>query len=238
MSVSEPQPPAVIAEFNSYTGLIDAVRARSQERRDVMNNPNAVATAGMPSLLAKKLLSKDPIRRVNVKLLGPILNVLGCRLVMVEDSDAAAKYTDKLPKRNEHCAHDGGAVHYSFSRKFISKIGANGGANSRKNLGKRMSKQLARHAANSRWIMVATEAAQEAAKAAEKEAARTLRAAVNAKEKAREAKAEATAARAAANRAAAEARKLARKLVWIDAQAEAKAAAKAAKRRAPAREAA
>ena len=101
--------------------------------------------------------------------LGPILGVLGVKLLMVEDPEAMARYTDKLPKRNKSCVHNGAAITFTFSRRHMQKIGqkgskvrwkaarkmhtaaVQGGTNSRKNMTARQARALARKAARARW---------------------------------------------------------------------------------------
>jgi hypothetical protein len=96
MSESEPQPPApidgrVLASFSDYDGMIDALRARVQERRIAITSPHVAEVSGMPSYYLCKLLSVHPTRRIGAYSLGPLLGVLGVKLVMIEDADAMAK---------------------------------------------------------------------------------------------------------------------------------------------------
>jgi hypothetical protein len=111
MSDAAPQLPAqitdrVVGSFNDYDGMIHAMRARAQERRIAITSPDVAEMANLPDFYIAKLLSVHPVRRVGMISLGPILSVLGVRLLMVEDPKAMARYTDELPKRVEHCAHD------------------------------------------------------------------------------------------------------------------------------------
>jgi len=96
--------------------------------------------------------------------------VLGVKLLMVEDPEAMARYTDKIPKRNEDCAHYDTAITFKFTRRHMRKIGlkglkirwsdarrklraarVQGGTNSRKNMTALQASAIARKAARARW---------------------------------------------------------------------------------------
>jgi len=159
----------VVASFNDYDGMIHALRGRAQERRIAITSPHVAEVSGLPNYYIAKLLSVHPVRRVGMISLGPLLAVLGVRLLMVEDPKAMAQYTDKFAKRVEHCAHDGAAIRFSFSRRFMRKIGLKGaqvrwakvrkmhtavriaGVNSRKNMTAAAASAIARKAAKVRW---------------------------------------------------------------------------------------
>jgi hypothetical protein len=113
---------------------------------------SAAEISGLPSSYLAKLLSPSPkpARRFGAISLGPVLGVLGLKLVVTTDERAVQKFGSKLEKRQERCVHSNG-VHIYATRKFLRKIGAKGGTNSRKNLPKRVSRALARNAAMARW---------------------------------------------------------------------------------------
>jgi hypothetical protein len=109
LSDSKPQPPAVIAEINyqnGYQALVDAMRARAQERKIAITSPHVAAMANLPEFICK-LLSVHPVRRIGMISLGPLLGVLGMKLIAVPDESAVARYSGKLEKRNESCVHTG-----------------------------------------------------------------------------------------------------------------------------------
>jgi hypothetical protein len=152
MAEREPQPPAEITFRTGYAGMVEAMRARAQERRIAITSTDVAQTAGLAGHYIAKLLSpsKNPVRRVGMISLGPLLG-LQAKLLLVPDPEAEKLYGRRIPQRQENCVHHTGAVHVAFPRKFLRKIGAKGGANSRKNLGKRLRRRLARKAANARW---------------------------------------------------------------------------------------
>jgi hypothetical protein len=152
---SEPQssaqiPERVIATFNSYDGMLAAMRLRAQEHQVPVGSAEVAAIAGIPDHYLAKLLSPKAPRRLGSISMQPVLAVLGVKLVMVEDRETMARYGSRIPKRNNNFVH-GGSVHFALSGKHMRAIRRKGGANSRKNLGKRLRRALARKAAQARW---------------------------------------------------------------------------------------
>jgi hypothetical protein len=167
---------AVVDYQSGYTGLIHAMRERAQERRIALTGESAAEVSGLPSMYLAKLLSPSPmpVRRFGAISLGPLLAVLGLKLVVTTDENAVRLFGSKLEKREESCVHHGmhaDSVHIVLSHRFMRKIRRKAGLNSRKNLGKRLRRALARKAANARWEKVRAREAAKAAKAAKAEAA-------------------------------------------------------------------
>jgi hypothetical protein len=54
--------------------------------------------------------------------LGPVLGLLGVRLLIVEDEEALKRFGSRIPKRNGNLAHTG-VVHHVQSIKFLRAIG-------------------------------------------------------------------------------------------------------------------
>jgi hypothetical protein len=155
MSESASQQPVqitdrVIAEISDYQQLLDAMRLRAQERQIAISSEDANDVVCLPDHYLAKLLAPRPVKRVGMISLGPVLQVLGVKLIMVEDESALRWINARLGKRKSAFMRSG-AVHVTLSRRFLQKIGALGGANSRKNIGKRYAKTLARQAAIARW---------------------------------------------------------------------------------------
>lgn len=143
--------PRQIAEFVDYPGMLAAMRARAQARRIAVSSENANCdVGGMPDKYLQKLLGPKPVRRIGMLSLGPVLGVLGVKLVMIEDESAMRQFGGRLHQRNNNLVHDAG-VHIVISPRFMRKIGKIGGTNSRKNMGKRKRRKLARKAASARW---------------------------------------------------------------------------------------
>ena len=140
---------------NGYAGLLAAMRARVAERQIALSGEAVAEVAGLPRGYLQKILSPLPksradVRRIGIASLGPVLGVLGVKLLMVEDLAALERYGSRIPARQERSVRTAG-VQVHLSRRFLSKIGAAGGANSRKFIGKRKARSLARKAAAARW---------------------------------------------------------------------------------------
>jgi hypothetical protein len=146
---------ATITHSDGYHGLLSALQARAWERRISLGGAAAAEVAGLPVGYLQKILSPIPksrknVRRIGVASLGPVLGVLGVKLVMFEEREAVERFGSKIPARQERSVRST-AVHIHLSRQFLAKIGAMGGTNSRKNISRRRSRALARKAAAARW---------------------------------------------------------------------------------------
>jgi hypothetical protein len=163
MAEPAPQPSAqidgrLVASFNTYDGMIDAMRERAQERRIALTSPEAAALANLPEYYIAKLLSVHPVRRIGMISLGPLLSVLGVKLLMVEDPEMMArmdrlalqKFGKPLKSRNESCVHNGAAITFRFSRRHMQIIGQKG-LTVRWGEAARNRVLRARHAAHARW---------------------------------------------------------------------------------------
>ena len=155
MSEAEPQPPApitdrVIAEFNSYEGMLAAMRLRAKERQLALGSDTLAALTGLPGFYFSKLLSPKAPRRIGSISMLPVMTILGVKLLMVEDPETMARYASRLPKRREEFVH-AGTVHIALSGKHMRAIRRKGGLNSRKYVSAREASALARKAARARW---------------------------------------------------------------------------------------
>lgn len=159
-AASQPAPitDRVVGSFNTYDGMIDAMRLRAQERKIAITSSEVAALANLPEYYVAKLLSVHPVRRIGMISLGPLLSVLGVKLLMVEDREmiekmdrvAVQKFGKPLKPRNESCVHNDAAITFKFSRRHMQKIGKNG-AKVRWGEAARNRVLRARHAARVRW---------------------------------------------------------------------------------------
>jgi hypothetical protein len=148
-------PLAEISCSNGYAGLLAAMQARAAERKIALGGAAAAQVSGLPVGYLQKILSpisksRKAVRRIGITSLGPVLGVLGIKLLVVEDLEALERFSARIPQRQEKSVRSGG-VHVHISRKFLSKIGTLGGSRSRKNIGKRKARAMARKAAAARW---------------------------------------------------------------------------------------
>ncbi|MFZ0147400.1 MAG: hypothetical protein WAM72_03470 [Xanthobacteraceae bacterium] len=116
---------AVVSFQNGYAGLIEAMRNRAAARRIAISSENFAQLCGLPSYYAVKLLSVNPVRRIGALSLGPMLGALGLKLIVAEDEEAVARFTSRLPVRNESCVHTG-TMEWRISRRAFRQIQAKG----------------------------------------------------------------------------------------------------------------
>jgi hypothetical protein len=149
----------VLSTFNDYAGFLHAMRARAAERQIAISSDEAHNVAGLSDRRITQMLSLrtlrniQSVRRVGILSLGPLLGVLGVKLVMVEDAEAVERFGSRLKKRNNNLVHSG-TVHITMSTRYLRKIQKKGGKNSRKNMSKAKARRLGRRAALIRWADV------------------------------------------------------------------------------------
>jgi len=98
--MSAPSEPRVIASVASYSDLHSALRARAEELKVTRLSLDAVS--GLQSGCAGKVLAPTPVRGLGRVSLGPMLQVLGLRLAVVEDTTATAFLKRLEPRRTSH----------------------------------------------------------------------------------------------------------------------------------------
>jgi hypothetical protein len=119
-------PPRVLAaNIGTYSELIDAFRARAVERHIAITNPAVAQLAGLPDAYPAKVLALNPVKRIGMISLGPLLAILGCRLILVEDLEAVKMYDGRIPKRNEAFVH-ATTMEIKFSRRKWRQIQTKG----------------------------------------------------------------------------------------------------------------
>jgi hypothetical protein len=145
------QPLGEVNFENGYAGLVAAFRARAAEQKIAIGGDSVAAVSGLPVAYVAKLLQPRPAKRLGAISLGPLLGVLGLRLLVCADPIALARFGSKLEKRREAFVHSEAVHQVVFSRRFLKKIGALGGKNSRANMTAQQARRLARKAAAARW---------------------------------------------------------------------------------------
>lgn len=150
-------PPKVLASITDYSQMLLAFRARANERQIAISSDEAAHVAGLSDRRLTQILSlrtlhnTQSVRRVGILSLGPLLGVLGVKLLMVEDPVAIKRFGNRLENRNSNLVHTG-TIEIKFSRKFHRAVAKKGGLARMKRL--RASGQLASHqrsAALARW---------------------------------------------------------------------------------------
>lgn len=96
--------PRQIAVVHDYDGLHAALRARADELR--ISRESIDANAGFQDGYTGKLLAPVPIKGIGQVTLGPLLTVLGLKIVLIEDADALTRYAKRAKKRR----HPSGSI--------------------------------------------------------------------------------------------------------------------------------
>jgi hypothetical protein len=110
--------PRVVASIADYSDFLDALRLRAKERKLAVSSEAVAEVAGLPGKYIAKLLQPNPIRRVGAISMGPVLAVLGVRLLMVEDTEALERYGSRLEQRNDNLIHHAGVAFVVTQRKL------------------------------------------------------------------------------------------------------------------------
>ena len=121
------QPLAEVTFENGYAGLIAAFRARSEQRRIAITGEEVAQVAGLANFYLAKILSPSskPAKRFGATSLGPILAVLGLKLLVVEDAEAVKTYGARIPPRHESFVH-AATMEIKFTRRKFRQIQAKG----------------------------------------------------------------------------------------------------------------
>ena len=142
----------IIAECRSYGELVTALRVRIGQLGVTTESIDFVA--GLPLRYTSKLLAPVPLRDFGRCSLGPLLQCLGCKLVLALDDEAAfAKIRSRLiPVRKAGFAMQA-KRRPQRRRYFFEEPGAAGLARARQLLmqGPRKRKLIAKVAARARW---------------------------------------------------------------------------------------
>jgi hypothetical protein len=91
--------PATPAVIKSYEDLICAFRARRDELEISLETLDMLA--GLPDRLGSKILNLRHIRRLGMATLGPVLDALGLKLIVIVDEEALARNRSRMPRRNK-----------------------------------------------------------------------------------------------------------------------------------------
>jgi hypothetical protein len=112
---------------NTYPALIGALRMRAQELGSRVSGETLDEVSGLAAGYVGKLLSVNPVRRLGMKSLGPLLGALGLALIVAEDEAAMARCGKRLTRRDERLVRaltvrSGRGKHTLTSLRFLRKI--------------------------------------------------------------------------------------------------------------------
>ena len=139
--------PRVVATFDSYVGMLDAIRARVNELQ--VSGERLDEYAGLPRGYYSKLAGAKPIRRLGMTSLAPILNGLGLKCQFIEDPAATSRLLSRVPPRNSSYVR--GALSIVLTVRFFKKIGRLGARARVAATTKEQRQAWARKAAAARW---------------------------------------------------------------------------------------
>lgn len=88
-----------LAVVTDYDTLQDALRDRADELQ--ASRATIDDLAGLPSGYSGKLLGKAQVRGITKLTLGPLLQTLGLKLIVVEDKETTAKIRRRITPRRE-----------------------------------------------------------------------------------------------------------------------------------------
>jgi hypothetical protein len=144
--------PRIIAEVRDYAGLHAAFRARADElavSRETLDD-----LTGLQSGYTAKLLAPVPIKRIGLQSLGPLLCVLGVRLVMLEDLDALRRMGPRLQKRRDASVRYVSARRRKKRPKLAPELARMMAARRVLTQTRKQRSQIAKRAAVIRWSVV------------------------------------------------------------------------------------
>jgi hypothetical protein len=145
--------PRQLGVCHDYDGLHRILRDRADELN--VSRTTLDEAAGFTSGHASKLLAPRPLKKLGATTLGLMLQVMGLKLVVVEDPEQLQRISAKLIARevpaNVLSLSWGRAKHLLVSKRWVKKNGRKGGEQRAKNLSPRRRRAIARNAAKARW---------------------------------------------------------------------------------------
>jgi hypothetical protein len=145
--------PRQLGVCHDYDGLHRILRDRAEELN--VSRTTLDEAAGFTSGHASKLLAPRPLKKLGATTLGLMLQVMGLKLVVVEDPEQLQRISAKLIARevpaNVLSLSWGRAKHLLVSKRWVKKNGRKGGEQRAKNLSPRRRRAIARNAAKARW---------------------------------------------------------------------------------------
>lgn len=90
--------PRIIAEARDYPGFVEAIRKLIEKRKISLRTLDEVA--GVPEGYSGKITTLPPIRGIGRVSMGALLGALSAKILLVEDSEAEAKLSSRMVKRD------------------------------------------------------------------------------------------------------------------------------------------
>jgi hypothetical protein len=142
--------PRVIASFDSYEGMLEALRTRVVELG--INGERFDEFAGLPRGYLSKLVGARPVRRVGMTSLSPLMNALGLRCLFIEDPAGTDRLKSRLKPRNPSFVRTmPAAAGLVFTPRMLKRIRRMGGRARMARLTAKERSELGSKAAAARW---------------------------------------------------------------------------------------
>src|SRR5215472_17351966 len=142
--------PRVIATFNSYAGMLEAIRARVHELQ--VNGERLDEYVGLPRGYYSKVAGARPIRRLGMTSFAPILNGLGLKCQFIEDPIGTERLKSRVPPRNASYVRTmPAAAGILFTARMLKRIRRLGGIARMAKLTPEQRSELGKKAAAARW---------------------------------------------------------------------------------------
>lgn len=139
-------PQRSLAEIHDYDALHGALRARADELQ--VSRLTIDNVAGLASGYCGKLLGAAMVKKIGPVSLGPILRVLGVKLVMVEDQEAIAALSRRLVRKQRIARRPRIPVEMA---RIMAENGRRGALALNRSLTPEARRQSAARAARARW---------------------------------------------------------------------------------------
>ena len=137
-----------LAVISDYDGLIAAIRTRVDEMQ--LHGGRFDEFAGLPIGYLSKLTAPNPMRRIGMTSLGPLLQALGVKIALLEDPEATQRLKNGVKPRDAQQVHPS-RTHYVMTNRRWRQIQKKGSAARWKNTTPEERSQAAQRAALARW---------------------------------------------------------------------------------------
>jgi hypothetical protein len=142
--------PRIVATFDSYAGMLEAIRARVNELQ--IHGERFDAHVGLPEGYLSKLVGARPIRKLGMISFAPILNGLGLKCQFIEDLESTARLKNHVTPRNPSYVRTMPAsAGITFTARMLKRIRRLGGQARMAQMTAKERRELARKAALARW---------------------------------------------------------------------------------------
>jgi hypothetical protein len=94
--MSEPIQVEALATATDYVGLVTALRIRADAQKIVLGSEEIAELTGLPDRYLSKVFCSGLTKKLGMISLGPVLTLLGVKLAIVDDPEAAARMAGRI----------------------------------------------------------------------------------------------------------------------------------------------